>query len=78
MCTLVHSVQYGMSSFSAKNMCTAHLHSAHTIYRCIRSSRERFGFYAENQIIIGTVCSVDQQQQTPQAGNGWLVWSRFA
>ena len=54
------------------------LHSAHTIYRCIRSSRERFGFYADNQIIIGTVCSVDQQQQTPQAGNGWLVWTRFA
>ena len=30
------------------------------IYRCIRSSRrDRLGFYAETQIIFGTVCSAD-------------------
>ena len=28
------------------------------IYRCIRSNRDRLGFFVENQIIFGTVCVV--------------------
>ena len=34
------------------------------IYRCIRYKRERFGFFAETQIIFGKVLEKKQPQQS--------------